>query len=248
MPNNIENDFDYGFREFTEEEIEWYRLWFDFLKLTDRNKWSEDVEKHFGDVFICEFEDWWPDHENLFYKMDIFTIDVIPSEDYFRGYYEDDGKIGDNPDVVGLVVHMAAPKQDLREAFDKFLAKYHKGRLAFADFDGCGDVLNLCQKPDTDMLKKILAVYRLYTTDQMKPEKDQMTLWQIEEEVSKTIPLINKSKATLWRLKENDPSIIESRRRSQLTTVRKYLNYAEEILDNIVNGKFPVYTAGKVSD
>jgi acyl-CoA-binding protein len=246
MPNNNEEE---GFRVFTQEETEWYRLWFEFLKLSDRNKWSEEVEQRFGDVYSCNFEEWWPDHRYLFNKTDIFTIDVIPSEDFLHGYYGHDGKLGENPDVVGLVVHMAAKKHDLIAAFEKILSKYHLGRLTFEDFDAMGDVCDLHQKPDTDMLKKILAVYKVYAADQKEQKQNRLTLWQIEEIVSyETIQLIDKKKATLWRLKETDPSIEESRRRSQLTTVKKYLNYADEILANVVVGKFPVYTAGKASD
>jgi hypothetical protein len=234
-----------GFRRFKPEEIEWYRLWFEFLKLSDHSKWSKEVKNGFGDIDEkLDFEAWWPDHKYLFHKLDIFTIDVIPTEDYLHGYYDGkDGKLGDSPDVVGLVVNMGAKKQDLRDAFEKILVKYHQGRLAFEDFDAVGDVYDLYQKPDIEMLRKILAVYRAYKDNLAKPDKDRKPLWQIEEEVSKEIPLIDKGKATLWKISDDDPNYVESRRRSQHTTVRKYVNYAEEILANVVVGKFPVYTA-----
>lgn len=232
------------FRDFTDEELGWYRYWFEFLKLSDSIKWTTQVRKDFGDISDdLTFEEWWMDHKHLFHKLDDFTLMVMPRDDFIVGDYDGpDGTLGSQPDVVGIVVNMYAKKQDLRDAFENILDQYHKGRVAFTDLEGVGDVYNLAQRPDAAMLEKILAVYLAYESNQSLPENDRKPLWQIEEDVSKTTPLIDKTKGNLWRIDSNDPSHIESRRRSQHTTVRKYVNYAEEILANVVTGKFPVYT------
>lgn len=60
---------DWDWREFTEEEIGWYRLWFEFLKLSDKKKWSNAVAYDFdADYFndeSCTFEGWWLVHKHL---------------------------------------------------------------------------------------------------------------------------------------------------------------------------------------
>lgn len=232
-------------RAHTAEEMEWYRLWFDFLKLSDRRKWSDFVADCFGDV-SCEFEEWWPDHSYLFRQLKHFLIEEIVTDQDFQ-LYKDDGTNAEMPEVavIILAVHMAEPKAALRSAFEQILLKYHKGKPGRPKFDDWGDVLTLTSRPDTDMLKKILAVYRVHKKDQEKPAKERLKHWQIEELVSQTTPLIVKSgdfAEYIWKTPDVDAHIIERRRKSQHATVKKYLNYADEILKNVVVGKFPVYT------
>jgi len=232
-------------RAHTDEEMAWYRLWFEFLKLRggDRAKWSAEVAQDFGDV-SGEFDQWWPDHRHLFRQLKHFTIEEVITDEDFQ-VYKDDGSMPDEPGAIILAVNLYEPKAALRAAFEEILSKHHKGSAGRPKFDDWGDVYAFAARPDTDMLNKILAVYRLYSEDQKRPEKERMTLWQIEEKVSEKTPLIDKTsekRTFIWKDEPGDPMLTEQRRRSQLTTVKKYLNYAEEILDNVVIGKFPVYT------
>lgn len=233
-------------RALTAEEMEWYRLWFDFLNESDRQKWTESVAKYFGDLSVG-FSAWWPDHEYLFRTFKLMTVEEIKTVAQFETILEARPSPGD-PGMLPLVVSLYQTKKELRAAFEEILSEFHPGNVGKPQFETYGDVFQVASRPDIDMLKKILAVYRVYSTDQKKPKHERMKLWQIEEEVSKTTPLIvksGKSAEYIWKEKHADASIIESRRRSQHTTVRKYLNYAEEILENVVQGKFPVYSASK---
>lgn len=233
-------------RPHTDEEVAWYRLWFEFLKLSDRKKWSDAVAHDFGDV-SCEFEEWWPEHSYLFRQMEHFTVEEVITDHDFQ-VYKDDGSMPEAPAVIILAVNLYEPKAALRSAFEEILTKHHQGSAGRPKFDDWGDIYAFHSRPDTDMLNKILAVYRVYSADQQKPAKARMKLWQIEEVVSETTPLIDKTstKTTYnWIAKDIDASIIEKRRRSQLTTVKKYLHYAEEIFENVVVGKFPVYSVSK---
>lgn len=244
MNDYEDEDCDWG-RKFTEQEIECCRMWFEFLKLSDRQKWSEDVAHYFGDI-SCEFDEWWPKHQYLFRKLKPFIIDEVITDDDFQSCKDSlpsEGDLG----IVTIALHMYATKQQLRDAFEEILLKYHRGNSGRPEFDGYGDYFSFHARPDEVMLNKILAVYRVYSAEQNKPKKDQRPLWEIEDEVSKTTLLIDKTSdraAYNWKTNNPDKSI-ESIRRSQLTTVRKYINYAEEILTNVVVGRFPVYTVGK---
>jgi len=229
-------------RPHTDEEMVWFRLWFEFLQESDEQNWSDSVAHHFGDL-SGEFDEWWPEHSYLFREMKNFIMEEIISDDDFQAY-KDDGSMPEDPGAIILAFNPYEKISTLRSAFDELLAKHHKGVTGRPKFESNGDIYAFKNRPDTDMLNKILAVYRMYSADQKKPKKEQMTLWQIEEEVSKTTPLIDKTgpKATyIWTTKDIDANIIESRRRSQHTTVSKYLKYADQILENVVVGKFPVY-------
>jgi hypothetical protein len=240
MQMNDIDDFDW--REFTEEDVEWYRLWFEFLKISDKTKWSDDVACNFDIDYLkddlCTFDAWWPEHKYLFRKLEQPTIDVMTSG---QSCVADDWSPEDSGSVA-LLVHMWATKIELRKAFEEILKKYHKGKPGRPEFIDDGDFYNLYARPDTDMLKKTLAVYKAFK----KPENKGMVLWQIEEEASKEIPLIDKTSKSAtyyWKLPESgvDQYILENRRKSQCSTVKRYLKCAEDILKNVVEGRFPVY-------
>jgi hypothetical protein len=232
---------------FSEEHVEVFRLWFEFLKLTDIFEWRVDVLQNFGDL-TGSFEKWWPAHSYLFKQIKYLTLAEITTETEFRIWREDDGTDGE-PGTKILAVPMWKSKAELMAAFEQILTKYHKGARGRPEFISDGDVYSLYAKPDIDMLNKILAVYKFYKADRSKPKNDHMPLWQIEEEVSKITPLILKTGRMAEAIWKTEPfvspdgtlcHIAESRRRSQLTTVKKYLNYAEQILKHVIVGEFPV--------
>jgi len=234
------------FRKFTTQEVEWCRLWFEFLDMSERSNWPEWVANDFGDL-SCGFDRWWPEHQRLFQKVKLLVIEEIKDDADLHFFLDSPPSPGD-AGMLALGVSLYATRKELRAAFEEILAKYHPGAAGRPDFDGCGDCYSFYARPDEVMLRKILEVYRVYSEDQKKPKKERMPLWRIEEVVSETIPLIDKESKSaeyIWKTEDVDAHIIESRRRSQHTTIRKYLNYAEEILEHVAFGEFPVYTVGK---
>jgi hypothetical protein len=240
------DDINEGYRSHTDEELKGFRLWYEFLKLSDKALWSSDVIHYFGDL-STDFECWWQEHDYLFDILALPTIDEVITTEDFESYSDARPSEGDSGIVV-LAVWMNKSKKELRDAFEEILSKYHFGGAGKPEFETYGDFFQFAARPDAELLEKILTVYKVYVKDQKKPEKDRMKLWQIEEEASKVKQLIDKASKSaeyIWKVKDVDSSVIESRRRSQHTTVRKYLNYAEEILQNVVVGKFPVYNVKK---
>lgn len=238
-------------REFTEQEVEWYRLWFEFLKISDKTKWSNDVAHHFDvDYFkdeLCTFDAWWPEHKFLFRKMKLTAIEEITSAKHYEAC-KDDGSMPEGPEVIAIFLHMWVTKTELRTAFEEILKKYHKGKSGRPEFQDFGDYYNLSARPDTDMLKKTLAVYRAAN----RSENKCMPLWEIEEEASKETSVIDKTSkfATyLWKKTQSDQSldIIEARKNVQCITVKRYLKCAEDILNNVVEGRFPVYEINPIN-
>lgn len=241
-------------REHTEEEVEWFRLWFEFLKLSDRDKWTKEVKDYFGDI-SCGFEDWWVRHRQDFVfesDLPIGVTEITTDEEYeeWKGVALDKDYLGDNGALI-VAVPLWASKESLRNSFEELLKKYHSASVGRPDnfVANQGNIFNFYDSPDTTVLKKILAVYKVYQAEQKKSDKNQMALWEIEEESSKTVELIVKTgpKAEyIWQIKDSgkpddDKMADEQRKKSQSSTVSKYIKQAEEILENIVLGCFPVY-------
>lgn len=236
----LENESEY--RDFTHHEIEAFSYWFRFLQLTEKSSWSDNVTHDFGDLNVS-FDEWWNDHNYLFEIVRFRTIDIVNSIDDFKAVpITPPSK--DDPGVIVLAVWMNQTKKDLRKAFNTILANHHQSSSGKPIPETIGEFYQLAVMPDLKFLNKVLEVYKCYTRDKMLPHDWQMTLWQIEEEVSKTIPLIDKTSEyaeSNWKVKNPTSDILEARRKSQCNTVQKYLDYADSILANVVNGKFPIY-------
>lgn len=232
----------YG-RENTVEEMEAYKLWFEFLKLSDKNKWTTEVIETFEDV-SGSFEEWWPAHSYLFRKMaDLRVKELITDEDFQT--VKDNPSCDEYPGIMGISIPLWLPKDDLLKQIKTLISKYHKTKIGRPEFDGVADVCKLDRKPDNSLLNKALIIYKMHTINQAKAIADQLDYWEIEEEASKIIPIMGKE-STLAKLALNDPTKYETQRRnSQRTTVQKYIRIAEEILANVVLGDFPVYTLKK---
>ena len=231
-----------AYRDFTSYEVEAFSYWFRFLQLTDKASWSDNVTHDFG-VLNVNFEDWWSDHNYLFEIIRFRTIDFVNSVEDFEAVPITPPSKGD-PGVIVLAVWMNQTKKDLRKAFNTILANHHQSSSGKPIPETIGEFYQLAVMPDLNFLNKVLEVYKCFTKDQMLPLDWQMNLWEIEEEVSKTIPLIDKTSKfaeVIWQDKNPTPDILEARRKSQCNTVQKYLIYANSILANVVNGKFPIY-------
>ena len=162
-----ENEFwDENERPHTHEEMEWYRLWYKFLHLSDEKKIKRRVEvtNDWGDV-SGSFEEWWPSHRYLFRQPKHFTIQELITDHDFQ-VYKDDGSMPGDPGAIILAFNPYEPKAVLRAAFDEILSKYQKGTAGRPIFDDWGDVYALKSRPDTDMLNKILGVYGVYAAEQ----------------------------------------------------------------------------------
>lgn len=97
---------DQWWREFTEQEVEWYRLWFEFWKFSDTTKRSAKVSKYFGDV-ATTFQEWWPDHQYLFFTVEPFIIHEVITDEDFQGY-KDSLPTEDDAGIVTIALHMYA--------------------------------------------------------------------------------------------------------------------------------------------
>lgn len=229
----------YG-RENTEEEMAAYKLWYEFLKLTDKNKWTSDVKDTFEDV-SGSFEEWWPAHSYLFRKMaDLRVTELITDEDFQT--VKDNPSCEKYPGIMGIAVPLWLPKNELLAQVKELISKYHKTKIGRPEFDGVADVCKLERKPDIQLLNKALIIYKIHSKNQEKAISDRFEDWEIEEEASKTIPIIDKE-SYLAKLHLREPSKYEKqRRKSQTTTVQRYIHLAEEVLANVILGNFPVYT------
>lgn len=224
------------YRDHTEEEMEAFKLWYEFLKLSNRELWTDKVSEYFGDL-TTDFNEWWEDHSYLFDILYLPTIDEVQNTSEFETFLEARPSEGDTGIVV-LAIWLNKSKKELREAFEEILNKYHPGNRGRQEYETYGEFFQFAYRPDVKMLEKILKVYRMYLDNLSQPKDKKLKLWEIEEKIK----LIDKtSDKAEWIWKGNAADHHESRKRSQHTTVRKYINYAKRILENVVKGEFPIY-------
>jgi hypothetical protein len=248
-----DHDWERNSRQPTESELEWFKLWFEFLNLSNRQHWTEDVISHFGDT-SCSFEKWWSTHSYLFrIEKEPVVTEITSDEEYFswKADLVDKDELEWSGSLI-VAIPLYTTKEALRNSFEELLKKYHVGKAGRPDFIADqGNVFNFYDRPDTEVLNKILAVYKLYSAQQKKHKDDRMKLWEIEEFFN-LIDKTSEKAHDIWKYKEiiTVDEVIdtaEPRRRSQKSTVRKYINYAEQILENVALGCFPVYDGSKPS-
>lgn len=246
MANKTEKNQNWG-RPQTEDEMECYRLWFEFLKLTDKKYWSKSVLKHFDDV-SGTFDEWWLNHSYLFQKPANFKVIEVKTDADIK-YINDNPSVEGYPGVLALAIPLWEPKDVLMQQVAEIISKYHESSSGRPKFDDWSDYYRFSKRPDSKMLNKILTVYKVYLLNLDKLESNEMEFWQIEEEANKIYSIIDRTGKNLtlkWKTNLTDPKLHEKERHlSQKTTAKKYIHAAKEILENVVIGKFPEYSVEK---
>lgn len=213
------------------EEVAKYRCWFDFLK-NCKDEWTDEVLVDFGDISNTTFEDWWPDHKQLFrqhaYLSPIEVLSPLDTVSRFKldneNYEDADGGCA----VIGIRLYYT--KDEIKAAFAEWLKKAHSGKRGVRKrfTDEMVILYGLDRDTDVKMLEKVLRVYLELKTEETKPTKNQRSYIQIEN----YLKLINR---------DDGPPLSYT----QTETVAEYKRIADEIMTNVAKGKFPVYTVRK---
>jgi hypothetical protein len=217
-----------------------YRLWFEFLRLSNRANWAGHVEERFGDVWATDFETWWETHEYLFEKLDPFTVKVVEDVTEFRWFNDDadgdasvqaDGGETEDPDVIVIAVNLLESKLALQKAFDDLLKKYHPKTTGSPKFEDLTWYYNLDSRPSVPTLQTTLDVFNY------QRKNPEMSSLEIEEKLN-LIPKTGEDAAPLWK-EVGAPETIAKRKRLQKSTVDRYLERAQCLIKNVEQGIFP---------
>lgn len=206
-----------------------YKCWFAYLKETDRSEWSEDVAENFGEIKNITFEQWWPDHKHLFTKIVPMVIEEIVTQqelEDLEGYVED-------PDMAILKVHTYLSQKDIKAAFEEWLKKKNlkkRGTPKPSEDFSLTYGLDWKRKTDTYMLNNALKAYVAVQKEKQKPRDKQRRY----PEISDVFVLMGKKKNVS--------------RQTKTETVSRYCRIAQQVLDGVKYGEFPVYDDDSAED
>lgn len=205
-----------------------FYFWFEFLKRSDRESQSKQVQDDFGDVSEIQFMDWWFDiGVDLFgcWELSDHAIVGVTSLEAAQTAL-DGGRF-----LVGI--DMSLPKSEIMKRLQTFVdnrANNKVGRRSFKpDTDSRYSVKS---KFDIKSLEKILEVY------DFSIKYPHLTNWQMEEELF-LIDKTSKDKDSVWRM-GNTPYELAIKHKIQTATVSRYLRHARNIIENVAQGVFPV--------
>lgn len=197
-----------------------YQLLYEWLKRTDKS-WVGTLPLTEPDV---PFDEWWEENQEYIedLKLTEWTLREIDDVEEYRNWM--DG----SEDLLCITINMYNSKKALIEAFKELLKERHSGKVgrpkpeAHSAFEWCpisGDLT-------LEALEIMLTVYDLR-------QKTSMKLWQIAEMLN-----MNPNQITL----PDDPhDVLVSKKRVMNTLASRYLTYANTLIKNLQQGRFPKY-------
>lgn len=225
-----------------------YRLWYEFLLLSDRDQWAPHVKEHFGDIEEGKFDDWWETHQHLFEELSPFTIEVISDVNEYIWYTSpltervpEINQISDTPkqdneasndddaeDILVIAVNRIASRSDLIEAFKELLISEDIGKPpGRAPYEKYNAIYSLFCLPNIKNLNEILDVYRLKMTTNLSNV-------EIEEELQ-----INPRNGIWFKKAATTPLAKQYKRNQQNSIINRHLADAKQIIENVAFGEFP---------
>lgn len=203
-----------------------YQLLHEWAKRTVNSSYSGNLSHVFTSPNV-PFEQWMSENKELIEDQadDLCGVEIIENEEDFRYWFEPEDP--DNP-FLHVRVNTDLPKDRLIEQFQQLLKKHHPGkvgrpeRLKLSDFEWC----EISGKTTLETLELMMKVYDLRETTDLR-------LWQIAEKLK-----MNPSQTT----KKSDTNATLVNKKAILSsTVSRYLQWANNLMKNLEEGRFPKY-------
>lgn len=205
-----------------------YQLLYEWLKRTDKSKWVETLPLTEPDV---PFDEWWEENQEYIedHKLTEWTLREIDSAEEYSQWH--DG----TDDLLCITINMYNSKKALIEAFKELLKERHSGRVgrpepeAWSDFNWCpisGDLT-------LETLEIMLTVYDLR-------HKTSMKLWQIGE-------MLNMAPHQITSPTDTHKEGVD-KRKVMNSLASRYLTWADTLIENLQQGRFPMYKKEKGAD
>ncbi|WP_265949785.1 hypothetical protein [Dechloromonas sp. A34] len=202
-----------------------HRLLYEWAKRTVKASNSGDLSYLFTSTNV-PFDQWMK--ENGEYLDDLHDHDcglfVVNNEEDFSSFFDPD----DTERNLCVMVNMWVPKDQLIRQFRQLLKERHPGKAGrpkyelLSDFEWC----EISGKTTLETLELMLKVYDLRETTSLR-------LWQIAEKL-KMNPSQATKKADIHKELVAKKSILSS-------TVSRYLQWADKLMKNLEDGRFPKY-------
>lgn len=221
--------------------IQAYQLWYEYLKETNPDTWSDEVRKDFGGVLeASSFEEWFSvetrmtlfpvyglKHENLPVRPLSGTKDETWICDWLHRMDHLDDEADDPSNFTVLVINLDYPRAFLMEKIERqLIRKQPKKITGRPEWKAPLSKYTFACRPDISSLEIALAAYRL--------KKSAIPNWQIGNELTKAFPILQEQRIR----GDKDPSITAKKKVLE-SAVSRYLKAAERVLAGVVKGIFP---------
>jgi hypothetical protein len=210
-------------------DLEPYRLWLEYLRVVPIDRWSEQVRADFEGCFAAPSIDQWIFEANyergLFYDSGAVVPSVVETDQ--AGEY----KAGQQ---IALTINITAADDDITSGVLAYVNLHReavgwskqKGRPPFTPEPA---KYQLASRPDVEALSTTLAAYQLIKANESgaKPE----ALWELAITLQKTHDI-----GYRWKNASDGAD-----KRSALSNIMsRYRVRAEQLLDGVARGVFPV--------
>lgn len=207
-----------------------YELLYEWLKRTNERDWKPALSKVVSRPDV-PFDQWLEENsesiEDLKDHRDLYGLRVIEDEDEFNRFHDPEMAT-----ALCVFVDLFMPKDRLIEQFRQLLKEHHAGKVgrpkheAQSEFEWC----EISGELTLQSLEVMLTVYDLR-------QKTSLKLWQIGEMAN-----INPSQHTM----ADDPhDVLVSKKAVLNSTVSRYLTWADTLIENLEQGRFPKYKKEK---
>lgn len=210
-------------------QMNMYRLWYEYLRRSDRGQWTARVRANFDGSF-ASFDEWWGYHKDLFKPLEPFYVDQLH---YYENLSQFEG------DDMSLIVHvnLYESKRALRKAFGELLDKVHPRKRGKPKFENHAEfpLLSRPEVPTVNYLDKTLDVYDAWINRGVGAGRKR--LWEIgdEEKISPD--------HSITKPKKN--ADLDYNKRILTILVRKRITAANRILSGVTKGDFPALRKSK---
>lgn len=218
-----------------------YELWYEYLKETKPETWSEEVRQDFsGALTASSFEKWFSADVRLSLfrvygtnreNMPVRIFGGKKDEEWVANWLHRHDDLDDEADDPSkhtvLVVNLDYPRAFLMEKIERILTRAQpKKKAGRPEWMAPYSKYTFARRPDISSLEIALAAYRL--------KKKGMSNWQVGNELAKSFPILRKQKIT----GDNDLNTTAKQKVLE-TAVSRYLKLADVVLAGVVEGVFP---------
>lgn len=246
---------------FTQNEMELFRLWWEFLKTSIRKDWAPKIQSDFRDITASaeptklrdDFKDWWPEHSHLFWrpKRPLALLEITDQADYSKksqaGY-------------MVIAIPLTGNPTRLRKDFNQLLkenskcqentAKPINGSVAPSGANGKYAIFkaNPDSLPRRELVTKALHVHQLYAERKRLHEEEKKIyyaeLQRRQVEIDKIKTNKHHLKITIRALKTSLVSYKAKRPRpKQIWQMVELFNEAGDTTIKLAASKMPRYRA-----
>lgn len=204
--------------------VDYYRLWHRTLQLSDRKRWSADVEAAFGHAHGLPFEQWWEVVKQEFVQLPREPVKKLATKDNAR-WYDEVWNDDELDDTIVVMVNLLEPKDAILKAMGKLLDLHHQGSRGRPKYEDFAEKWPLACRPNVPAITMALKVWERV----QRNKRDERTEkhWEIAGALG-----INYKNSQAVDIDYDTQLVLSAQ-------VSRYLRHARALIEGVERGVFP---------